>query len=237
MLTTAKMGLTSWNQEIDPYNPAQLAANWQTLDFHDHSPGRGTPVAAGGLAPGAVLSNSIAAGVIGLQHLSPTVLQDLGLNWGSQVGRGTFVKAAADTTTSTTFTSLGDLVSGLVLNTGGLIVLNYHALWKTSNGADAVSADVFVGANELINASTGGVLPASTTSTSLVSVFSSTGALLSGSTTWTVDFTTGVSAGAAPVYIYAAPGTYTVGIQFKVASGGTLTVQNRQLWVNTINFS
>lgn len=234
MRTTAKMGLTSWDQPTDAYDYAQLAANWQTLDTHDHSPGKGTPIAAGGLAPGAVLSGSIAAGVVGLQHLSPTVLQDLGLNQGSQVGRGYWSKAAADTTTSTSFTSLGDLVTGLVVNTGGLILVNYHALWKTSNGADAASADIFIGSNELINGSSGAATPASTTSTTLVALTSNGANLTAG--TMSAEITTGVSAGI-EIPIYLTAGTYAIGVQFKVASGGTLTVQNRQLWVRTANFS
>lgn len=236
MRTTAKMGLTSWDQQTDAYSYAQFAANWQTLDFHDHSPGRGTPVAAGGLAPGAVLSNSIAAGVVGLQHLAPTTLQDLGLNWDSQVGRGYWSKAGADTTTSTSFTSLGDVVSGIVLSSGGLIIVQYHGLFKTNNGADAASADIFLNSNQSINSSTGVVAPASTTSTSLVSLFASSGGLAAGSTTWAGDITTGVALGSSTA-MYVAAGTYSVGVQYKVASGATLTTQNRQLWVTTINFN
>jgi len=40
-LTTPNMGLISWDQASDPYDHNQLAANFNTLDAHDHTPGEG----------------------------------------------------------------------------------------------------------------------------------------------------------------------------------------------------
>lgn len=40
-LTTPNMGLISWDLLSDPYDHNQLAANFNTLDSHDHTPGKG----------------------------------------------------------------------------------------------------------------------------------------------------------------------------------------------------
>jgi hypothetical protein len=39
-----------------------------------------------------------------------------------------------------------------------------------------------------------------------------------------------------PCDIFAAAGTYTVSIQFKVVAGSSITVKNRQLWVQALSF-
>jgi hypothetical protein len=39
-----------------------------------------------------------------------------------------------------------------------------------------------------------------------------------------------------PCDIFAAAGTYTVSIQFKVVGGTSITVKNRQLWVQALSF-
>lgn len=61
---TNKMSLVTWDNIEDAYDFEQLAGNWQKLDFHDHSPGRGVPIASGGLALGSVTSNAIASGAV-----------------------------------------------------------------------------------------------------------------------------------------------------------------------------
>lgn len=40
-----------------------------------------------------------------------------------------------------------------------------------------------------------------------------------------------------PCYIFATAGTYTVSVQFKAPSGGSVTVLNRKLWVRGLSFS
>ena len=51
MITLPNMGLTKWDQINDNFSHAQLAANFQALDDHDHTPGNGVQIPAGGLAP------------------------------------------------------------------------------------------------------------------------------------------------------------------------------------------
>lgn len=72
MRTGAKIGLVLWDQAVDDYNYQQLANNWALLEYHDHTPGRGVPIGPGGLGAGSVLASSIAAGVVGTQHLNFT---------------------------------------------------------------------------------------------------------------------------------------------------------------------
>jgi hypothetical protein len=237
MRTTPQMGLTSWDQAGDFYNYAQLAGNWSIVDFHDHSPGKGTPVSAGGLAPGAVLSQSIAAGVVGVQHFNQTLIEDLGLNGGSTTGRGLFIQATAGTTSGTSFGSLNngpDQVAGIVLATNGLIVVDYMANWSMS-GAVTGTADIFLNNVELITPT--GATAAATTAVTANATLATNGTALSNiAATTATAATTGVALGTGTVIIYAAAGTYTVSVQFKVASG-TLTVSNRRLYVRTVNFA
>lgn len=57
------MGLHTWNQPIDPYDYVALTNNWQIVDFHDHSPGRGVQIPMSGIAAGAVGPVQLAATV------------------------------------------------------------------------------------------------------------------------------------------------------------------------------
>lgn len=52
--TTPKMGLNVWDKPLDPYDYVQLANDWNIVDFHDHSPGRGVQISTAGIANGAV---------------------------------------------------------------------------------------------------------------------------------------------------------------------------------------
>lgn len=51
-----KMGLRAWTQLSDPYDHDQLADNMMKLDFHDHSPGRGSQLPTEALNNEAVTS-------------------------------------------------------------------------------------------------------------------------------------------------------------------------------------
>lgn len=56
------MGLQIWDQLTDPYDHNQLAGNWDKVDQHDHSSGRGVQIPTGGIADGAITAAKIAAG-------------------------------------------------------------------------------------------------------------------------------------------------------------------------------
>lgn len=58
--TTPYMSLTKWNSSADFFSHAQLAANWDAVDDHDHTSGKGKAIPLGGLAAGAVNANALA---------------------------------------------------------------------------------------------------------------------------------------------------------------------------------
>lgn len=62
MITTPGMGLTAWNSPTDIYSNTQLATNWAKVDQHNHAPGKGVPIPADGIAPGAITTEKFAPG-------------------------------------------------------------------------------------------------------------------------------------------------------------------------------
>lgn len=54
--TSTKIGLRVWDQLGDRYDHQQLADNFNKIDFHDHTIGRGVQIPTEGLADGAVTS-------------------------------------------------------------------------------------------------------------------------------------------------------------------------------------
>jgi hypothetical protein len=54
------MGLTQWDNVADLFNFSELVANWDALDTHDHTSGKGVQIPAGGLAADAVGTSAIA---------------------------------------------------------------------------------------------------------------------------------------------------------------------------------
>jgi hypothetical protein len=58
--TTPNLGLTVWNLGTDFFNHGALASDWDALDAHDHSPGKGALVPTAGLANLSVTTAKIA---------------------------------------------------------------------------------------------------------------------------------------------------------------------------------
>ncbi len=63
-ITLPNLGLKVWNAPTDPYNSEQLAQNWYRVDQHDHSPGKGRPLASSSLQDGAVTQFKLADGAV-----------------------------------------------------------------------------------------------------------------------------------------------------------------------------
>lgn len=233
------MGLTSWDQPTDNYNYAQLAGNWQIVDFHDHSPGRGVQIPAGGLGAGSVVSSNIANGQVGLQHLAPLVVQDLGLTSGGFSGRAKINIALADTQAGAGFAVMpttADQVS-VTLNTDGLLFIAYQALWKASTGT--AQAGIFLNGVALTAGAANAVPSVTAAQTSSANAFyqplyTQSGlqglTALSSTTTDSTEVTTGEIVAGATV-VYAAAATYTVSIRFIQS-----VAKARHLWVWAVNF-
>lgn len=77
---TPYMGLTSWVASNDPYSHAQLSANWDAVDLHDHSAGKGKQVPTGGILDGAITAVKLAANAVSSASIIDGTIQigDLG---------------------------------------------------------------------------------------------------------------------------------------------------------------
>lgn len=89
--TTPKMGLIKWSEGSDPYDHTQLATNFQKIDEHDHTTGKGTRLVGASLEAEAIdteqladssVTNAKLAGGITADKLSSEVVNSLGdLKW------------------------------------------------------------------------------------------------------------------------------------------------------------
>jgi hypothetical protein len=97
MRTSVNMSLKIWDDLDDPYDHNELAANWQAVDEHNHTPGRGVQIPTAGIednaitnakvAPDAIttaeilnytiLAEDLADGIIGINHFSNAVFETL----------------------------------------------------------------------------------------------------------------------------------------------------------------
>jgi hypothetical protein len=172
--------------------------------------------------------------------------------------RGATNIAASQSTSSATYTTLTtpDQVTNVVLPTNGLIMVLYQAMWQETI-ANTARAQLCLGATQVEIASNNGGpqigvtialiggtannnTPLSTYSGGLKSMPSnahnSTADVTTGQVVGGYDVTVPATVGG-PCYIFAAAGTYTVSVQFAVVSGGTVTAQQRKLWVQALSFS
>jgi hypothetical protein len=171
--------------------------------------------------------------------------QSAGMNQSGQTVKGSSIIATSQSTGSTTYTTLGtpDQVAGIVLPTTGLIMVLFQARMQNSV-ASAGSAAIFIGANQLKSAQGTSAAAESCivndTNTRAISSCSyglqsdNLGGPYSGDVTTGQAITTNGFGG--PCYIFAAAGTYTVSVQVK-ASSGTVTLDNRRLYVQAVSFA
>lgn len=146
-----------------------------------------------------------------------------------------------------------DEVPNVELPNGGLIVVAFQAMWKCSV-IQAANAAIFIDNTQLVRAAEGSAAPTAQTAlhgvTGSGDVYSPLGSYegglqgVGGTVAYTGDLTTGQLVGVStpgqptfggPVHIFAAAGTYTVGVRFK-ATSGSVTAKNRKLWVWTMEF-
>lgn len=83
MEITDKMGLTKWDDLDDPYDHAQLAANWEAVDEHDHSSGKGVRIPTGGIGAGAVTTPNIADDAVNSAKIIENGVQTLNIQNGA----------------------------------------------------------------------------------------------------------------------------------------------------------
>lgn len=196
---------------------------------------------------------ALGAGAIDDTQIASALLDKVGVTSGATVRRGKSIIAGTHSTASAAYTTLGtpDQVAGIVLPTDGLIFVAYQALWQSSVGSSGRAA-IFIGATQLKVTGNGGGFPAvqeangnatAATDAGLSTSSAANGLIGNNGAAPGADVTTGqvvgngsTGFGGGPVAIFAAAGTYTVSIQFKVVSGGTVQATNRKLWVWTMGF-
>lgn len=270
MITTPSMGLKRWDQPNDVFSYVELSDNFNLLDLHDHTSSKGVQIPTGGLAnlavtntkiandavdaskiaTGAVGSTELASSIVDAIKLDTTLSAFLGVTQGVTIRRGAVSIPAVESTTSLSYspTNLAtpDRIQNVVVGTNGLLIIGYQAIWQCTVGNNAMAA-IFIGANQLKNASAGGAPvaqeafhssgvaddnPLSTAPAGLVSAASAGNA-----TEVTTGQTIGVSSSTGGVtFVFVAPGTYDVSVQFKNFGAATTTVKNRRLWVLSLGF-
>lgn len=147
--------------------------------------------------------------------------------------------------TSYGYLTTEDKVTGIVLPTDGLIVVAYQALWKAlSNDGKAAlfldsdqlkqqAASAPVVQEALMGGSNNDTYrPLSSSSDGLVAGTDNTA---SGSDVATGQLVRSLAGGV--MHIFAAAGTYDIGVQFKTTGGTSVTAKERKLWVWALAFS
>ena len=194
-------------------------------------------------------------GNIDENNLATAVKQKIGLSDGSVVRRGKSIIATSEARTNAAYGLLTtpDRVQNIVLTTDGLIAIIYRAAWQESVNA-AARAAIFIGANQLKASQVGTAAPF-LQETALAGGVNKDSPLATGvsglqgdgppTNAYTGDVTTGMLTGTytgspttahfGPCYVFVAAGTYDISVQFK-ASTGTVTANNRKLWVWTMAF-
>lgn len=61
---TTNMGLIAWDVDGDPYDHSQLANNWNAVDNHDHTTGKGKQIPTAGITDSAITTPKIADGAV-----------------------------------------------------------------------------------------------------------------------------------------------------------------------------
>lgn len=90
-----------------------------------------------------------ANGNVDAVNLSNALAQSACVNESGQTVKGSSIISTSQTTTSTSFTTLStpDQVTGITVGTGGLLAVQYQALWAMSSGLS--QAAIFIGSNQL----------------------------------------------------------------------------------------
>ncbi len=153
-ITTTNMSLTSWDSSSDYFNHSELAANWDSIDNHDHTSGKGVQIPAGGLAnnavTGATIANNavtsakIAADSVDITHLASASVgpAEVGALPGARVYNSANFAVADATDTPITFNSerydesglhdTGSNTSRLTATYAGVYLITGHAAWETN---------------------------------------------------------------------------------------------------------
>lgn len=94
MLVKPKMGLVVWDSINDYFSHVQLKSNFEAIDVHNHTEGKGVQIPAGGLAEQSVEFKNLASNVVPAvtAEVSKTVPKDYGIV--TALPTGTIIKGS-----------------------------------------------------------------------------------------------------------------------------------------------
>lgn len=239
MIVKPNMGLVVWDSINDYFSHVQLKSNFEALDEHDHTAGKGKKIAYGGLAEQSVGPENLREGVFTAANIANGTITNAKLAAEAKPFKWypPCIIATEQEIAPTTYETLAtpDIVESVVMPTNGLIEVNYYAQATAGSTGTGVAAGIFLGANQV----KAGPLAAEATINNAAFkdlVTGTTSGLVYGTETsalvTTGQMVGGVS-GSGSVKIFAAAGTYSVSIKYKHTSGIGMKVKNRKLWVTT----
>ncbi len=74
MIVLPNLGLVKWDLTNDLFSHDQLAANFQSLDDHDHTSGKGKQIPAGGLAPLSVSAANLQDSIFSAEKIASSAV-------------------------------------------------------------------------------------------------------------------------------------------------------------------
>jgi hypothetical protein len=83
MITTPSMGLKRWDQPNDIFSYTELSDNFNLLDLHDHTAGKGVQIPTNGLANLSVTNPKLAAGAVDSSKLAAGAVNNAALGTGA----------------------------------------------------------------------------------------------------------------------------------------------------------
>lgn len=143
-------------------------------------------------------------------------------------------------TASAAYVELGtpDKIEGIVVPTGGKLIVNFAARMKSTVGEGGKVA-IFIGANQLTNpgGSAGAVVEVHNVGGEWNKITTTAGGMgVFGSGATGTDVATGMMIGPQSLEIYIPAGTYTVSVKAKNEGGGITYMRERKLYVEVHGF-
>lgn len=124
------MGLVKWDAINDYFSHEQLAANFQVLDSHDHTPGKGEQIPYGGLALLAVGPENIQPETFNAESLANESIT------GAKVANGAITDAKLASPNNSSYRVIFQTGGSLLEEfNAGLYILMEPFLWPNSTGA------------------------------------------------------------------------------------------------------
>lgn len=125
------MSLVIWDEADDPYDHTELAANWDALDEHDHSAGRGVQIPTGGIKDGAITTPKLANNSVTSDKIVDGTIQ------GTDIADGAITSDKIDVSVFSSITPLGVTVPWFRPSTSVGVPVG----WRISDGSTITAAD------------------------------------------------------------------------------------------------